>query len=196
MRPSTVNQLTRQTDRARSRLRLWQAVAVVAAVLGAVASGVLFHASEAGRAASERSTARPVTATTVADAPSVPARGRATAYLERAVVSVAWDFPAGVRHLARESVVAGTPAGSPVVVWVDPLGRPLGTPPGALDLVLGSALVGGGTLTVLGGLAVVGGRLLRLRLDRRDLRTWAEQWARVEPEWSGRRRHDAGDGGR
>ncbi|MFD0331320.1 hypothetical protein ACFQZC_32205 [Streptacidiphilus monticola] len=42
-------------------------------------------------------------------------------------------------------------------------------------------------------LLALGHALLRRRLDLRDARAWADEWAEVEPYWSGRRRHGTAD---
>jgi hypothetical protein len=48
-------------------------------------------------------------------------------------------------------------------------------------------LSGLGTLAGCWALLGVGGAVWRARLDARDARSWDGEWARVEPDWTGRR---------
>jgi hypothetical protein len=80
------------------------------------------------------------------------------------------------------------PPGSVVPVWVDRDGNVVAAPPSGMDaLVLGAAL---GLGVVIAGAVILFGVwvAVRLELDRRNAAGWAEEWARVEPQWSGRGR--------
>ena len=77
---------------------------------------------------------------------------------------------------------------STVPVWVDRHGPVAGAPIMRTDPV--TAAAGGGL-----GVAVLGVAVLlaawtgtRRYIDARNSAAWAREWARVEPEWSGRQR--------
>jgi hypothetical protein len=184
------NPLRRPTDVARDRLRRRRArLLLLAAVVGA-GTGTVAFAQEGAAAAAARVSGHQVTATTeVAATPPVERVPRGGGAPLLIWVPVRWQYPAGVDHESTVTVLRGSPPGTKVMVWVDRSGNPAPAPAGAADLLVLSALV---ALAVAAGGAglVAGGTGLVLRaLDRRDWRAWELDWARVEPDWSGRRRH-------
>ncbi|MDF3048970.1 MAG: uncharacterized protein K0R87_608 [Pseudonocardia sp.] len=84
-------------------------------------------------------------------------------------------------------IIPGRPStGTVVPVWVDRDGTMTARPPTPAD-----AVVLGVVATL--GIGAVGGVALRAvwiavrrEIDRRNAAGWARDWARVEPEWSGR----------
>jgi hypothetical protein len=85
------------------------------------------------------------------------------------------------------TVSGSPPEGSLVPVWLDRNGNVVGAPPDATDAVVLSAASGFGVVVV--GVVLLVGTWAGVRwgLDRRNAAGWAEEWARVGPEWSGRR---------
>jgi hypothetical protein len=186
-----LNPLLRPTDRARARLsrrRTW--LLVLAAALG-IGAGAVVGIQEAASATATRERAHEVTATTLAPAIPPVQHGLKGGGVLVVRVPVRWQYPAGVWHTGEATVLHGHAAGTPVPVWVDAAGKRTDAPAGALDsaflgLFVTIATAGGGALLVVGGV-----RCARRRLDHRDASAWAQDWARVEPDWSGRRRnHD------
>ncbi|MEU1474004.1 hypothetical protein ACFYZ8_08935 [Streptomyces sp. NPDC001668] len=94
---------------------------------------------------------------------------------------VRWTSLDGSPRTGVARVEPGTAAGTPVTVWTDRRGdlvrAPLNAAEARLQSVLTGLLVAAGT----GAAALGGGRLARLRLDRRRLRDWEAEWARVAP---------------
>ena len=97
-----------------------------------------------------------------------------------------WTAPSGAERSGPVPARLGAEAGSTVLVWVDRAGarttRPLST-----GDVVGRAL--GAAVLTYAGIAVVaiGGHLVVHRLlDRSRYRRWADEWALVGPDWTGR----------
>lgn len=80
---------------------------------------------------------------------------------------------------AAGAEMTGFPAAGPRPAGTTSIERMTGRP---LDGVLAALL----TLLVCWGLLAGAGAVWRRRLAARDLRDWADGWARVEPRWSGR----------
>ncbi|MEY9844265.1 hypothetical protein ABH940_001332 [Streptacidiphilus sp. BW17] len=189
-----LNPLLRLTDRVRRRLRRLRSCLLALAALGAVAAGATTWAGEAA-AARERVGGHEVRATTlVAAVPlkQTALRGGVVAYV---TTPVGWQDPPGVRHTGAASVPRGRAAGTAVEVWVDASGSPVTPPAGPADLALLTLLVGVATMSAGAGLVLTGTWVARRRVDRRDFRSWGDEWEQVEPVWSGRRRNH-GVGGR
>jgi hypothetical protein len=93
---------------------------------------------------------------------------------------------AGHPHDVVVAVVGRPPSGGSVRAWVDRTGHVVPAPPTRTDaLVLGGAAATG--IVVAGWLGLVGLWLaVRRWLGARNAADWAREWARVEPEWSGR----------
>lgn len=175
------NPLCRPVDRARSRLLLLTAAALVTVLLVACAvTWQLLHLlrADAREVAGHR---HRVTATTLADA-----SGTGRSLLSPRYAEASWDDPVHGRGRGRVEVPARTTAGSRVPVWVDDAGVLAGAPRTGKDATVAAVALGlGGAAPVW---AVLGaGYLLRRRaLDGRAVRSWEPAWLCVEPRWSGR----------
>jgi hypothetical protein len=185
------NLLARPTDRARARLRRRRTRLLAFAAAVGIIAGADAYVHEAAASVSVKASAEEVVATTAAAAVPPARRGgpRGGGAVLVVRVPVRWQDPAGVWHEDTMPVARGRAAGTKLSVWVDRSGNLTDAPAGAADLVLLSALVG---LATTGGgavLVLVGTAVARRRLDRRDWRAWEHDWARVEPDWSGRRRN-------
>lgn len=95
---------------------------------------------------------------------------------------------AGRQHDTLVTVTGSPPEGAVAPVWIDHNGRATTAPPTGVDAVVLGVLVGLGIVVAGVLLLVATWRAMRWQLDRRNAAGWAAEWARVEPEWSGRRR--------
>lgn len=99
---------------------------------------------------------------------------------------VRWTSPTGDTVVGRVPPAAITPGGH-IALWIDRHSGVPSTPP----VDLGSAAVVGWTWTgavALGGWALLGLAWYGLRTltERHNARSWARDWASVEPAWSRR----------
>jgi hypothetical protein len=99
---------------------------------------------------------------------------------------VTWTGPSGGTHEAVIDVPAGARADSTVHVWVDDSGR-LTAPP----VAAGDAAREGVSLGIFGFLAftvvtVLSYEAFRCVLDMSRSRSWEDEWAAVEPVWTGK----------
>ncbi|MFD9214923.1 hypothetical protein ACFVY9_17780 [Streptomyces sp. NPDC059544] len=177
--------LVRPADRVRSRLVAGCALAVVVALALAVTAACGTWSAEHRRALNERQERRQVTATTVqkavtgtSDSGSGPA--------DEGLAEATWRGPGNTRHKGVVAVPLGTPAGSPVRVWVDASGGATTSPRTDSDVVMASALAGVAVFTVLSAASLGVYSYRARRLDQRTLEAWETEWDLVEPRWSGR----------
>jgi len=174
------NELRRHSDAVEAWIVLgaW-ALATSAGAVAGVAGAQTVAAAQA-RDAAER---RPATAVLLTSAP----RGRGVGVdYNRVKAKVRWTDAQGTVRTTTADVKAGTDAGSTVPVWTDGHGHLVGEPPS--PAVATARVVGAGTGAGLaGGLFVLaGGRLIRLRVERRATDQWGEEWERAAARW-GRR---------
>ncbi|MFJ4201162.1 hypothetical protein ACIP2Y_16230 [Streptomyces sviceus] len=94
---------------------------------------------------------------------------------------VRWSSPDGSTRTGLARVERGTAAGTSVTVWVDRSGEVVRAPLTAAEARLQSVLTGVLVAAGTAGLVLGGGRLALLRLERRRLRDWETEWARVAP---------------
>ncbi|WP_093906311.1 hypothetical protein [Streptomyces sp. cf386] len=102
-------------------------------------------------------------------------------------VTVRWTEPGNGLRTATALVPAGTRAGETVDVWLDYRGRSVAPPPDGTavwqhTVTLGVCAAAGAVTVILLGHAVV-----RHTAMRRRLAEWEREWARTEPDWTGRR---------
>ncbi|MGP3683991.1 Rv1733c family protein [Streptomyces sp. IBSNAI002] len=108
------------------------------------------------------------------------------------VATATWQYPSRRPHTETIPVPAGTRNGDTVRVWVDGNGNAVAAPPGQAEITLNAVGIGTGTLA---GILLVGGALVTLRLrlvNARSARAWEDEWADIEPLWSGRLRPGQG----
>lgn len=98
-----------------------------------------------------------------------------------------WTAPDGVRRTGDIYAPAGAPAGTTVMLWTDSSGRPVPEPLGRADVVDRTALAAGLAAMLATVLLLAGWLLARRALDRRRLAAWDVNWAKTEPQWTGRR---------
>lgn len=103
-------------------------------------------------------------------------------------VPARWRAPSGARRTGDVPTRAGSPAGSPVSIWVTSAGHVTGRPPLTSGLVrLREVLAEAGTVAGLAITAFLLLGLLRLGLNRRRMNYWAVEWACIGPRWTTRR---------
>lgn len=102
-------------------------------------------------------------------------------------VTVRWEPPGEEPRTAPARVPAGTRTGDTVDVWFDSEGRGVAPPPDETaiwqhTITLGTCATAGAVAVILLGHAAVRRAAMRHRLAE-----WEREWARTEPQWTGRR---------
>ncbi|MFI5763431.1 hypothetical protein ACIA8F_21140 [Streptomyces sp. NPDC051563] len=157
--------------------------ALVAAFCG-VAVGLAVWNVDNRTAREEAEHAHRITATTLGAAEHAPDSWSGAA--AASVAQAAWQYPSATRRTGLVTVQPKTPAGSPVVIWVDDSGRTVQGHPSAGERAF-AAMTVGATAAALIALTAAGVVHLRLRtVHARSLSMWGRDWQRVEPGWSGR----------
>lgn len=103
-----------------------------------------------------------------------------------APVPVRYTAPDGTQQRAQANVMGPRPAGVTVPMWLDRSGELTGAPTSRLDAVWHAAAGGLGVLAIGAAVLVCGGAAFRNELQRITMARWEREWARVEPQWSGR----------
>jgi hypothetical protein len=172
------NPLRRPIDRLEGAVLV--ALAAVFGVAVAVAAIAGTHTYQSQQAAARL---RPAVAVLVQHGPpadSLTGAGQAEAR---------WRVPgggerSGVLTTATVPGISGAAAGTRVAVWLNRSGQPAGPPPGLAVMII-YALVTGGAVTAVAGVALlVAYALARYVLDRRRLAGWETAWARTGPSWT------------
>ncbi|MEU2440508.1 hypothetical protein ABZ595_30650 [Streptomyces rubradiris] len=172
----------------RRRADVVEAWVVLGAFLLTVLAGVLVGLAAAGAVehglARERALRRPTVARVVTPVPAKSAarEDRASAG-ERVWTEVRWTAVDGSSHTGRIRVRSDSGPGTPVTVWTDPRGRLVDRPTSASEAALRATLIG--LLVGVSAAAVpcVAGLAVRGRLERRRMRAWDTEWARLGPQW-------------
>lgn len=102
-------------------------------------------------------------------------------------VQARWAAPDGTWRTGAVPAPRGASAGSTVMVWVDPAGRPTSHPlhrSQVWGLVAAADVL---TFVFASFILLCAGRLARYVLDRRRLAAWDADWRATEPHWTGRR---------
>lgn len=175
------NPLRRRSDQVEAWILL---LAVVLGVLGAAVATVVTWSVARGTAEEQRTDRLRVSAVAMKDADP---EGRETFYkapgADSSRVPVRWTAPDGTVRQGTAEVPDGTRAGTAVPLWVAPDGGqtapPVGAAMAALQSGICAALAGAATVALVCAAQAV----VRGRLDRRRVRQWESEWARVEPQW-------------
>ncbi|QOV33766.1 hypothetical protein IM697_26650 [Streptomyces ferrugineus] len=104
-----------------------------------------------------------------------------------ALATVRWTDPENGTRTASARVPAGARTGDTVRVWLDSEGRSVAPPPDGTavwqhTVTIGVCATGGAVAVIL-----LGHSCVRHTAMRRRLAEWEQEWARTEPEWTGRR---------
>ncbi|MFJ7071801.1 hypothetical protein [Streptomyces sp. NPDC098781] len=102
-------------------------------------------------------------------------------------VTVRWTDPAHGTRTATAHVPAGTRAGETVDVWLDAQGRGVAPPPDGTAVWQHTITIGVCVTAGVVGVILLGHTLVRHSAMSRRLAEWEQEWARTEPEWTGRR---------
>jgi hypothetical protein len=180
----------RGTDRLED-FAAWLLVSVgLLLVVLAVTVGLGLSGSAMARVRAEAADRVSVPATASQDVPIVVTAPGTT--LPRLLAEVTWTDADGVPGTGPALVPAGTRAGQPVTIWLDRAGRPVAEPLDESAAVV--AAIAGGAVVLLAGAVVLGFCWVGARsgIAVLNARGWDREWAQVEPQWTGRGRHDAG----
>ncbi|MFF7980154.1 hypothetical protein ACFZDK_13635 [Streptomyces sp. NPDC007901] len=154
-------------------LAAWLIALAVGLITGLAAGSAVDHQLDRQRA--ER---RTVPAVLTANAPG---RTSASAVDDgRVWATVRWTAPDGSTHTGRTTVHPGAKAGTPVTVWIDRQGRLTSEPLAPVDAAFQVTWTGVLVALTTGGAVLGVTQLVRLRLERRRLERWDEEWARVD----------------
>ncbi|MFG3201255.1 hypothetical protein [Streptomyces sp. NPDC048192] len=152
-------------------------------VLAGLAAGLAADESVESGLARERTDWRPVVAHVVERVPgSTPMRSHASSG-ERVWARVRWTVPDGSAHTGQVRVEPGSRPGTPVTVWTDQHGRLVGRPTSASEATFRGVLIGCLVGVSAAAVPFAGGLALRGRLERRRMRAWDTEWARLGPQW-------------
>jgi hypothetical protein len=175
--PRRGNPLHRRTD----SLRFWVRVLFVAALSVAVALTVLLglHLYADGRAEAARQAAGLHRVDAVAVTQPV------SAGVDTWVATLTWTDATGA-HRAQAPVPPATASGDHVTVWVDakeiPQPDPIPAVQSAGSAATYSLAIFSGTVLLLSGCYAYA----RHRIDTAAWKSWENEWAKVEPEWTHR----------
>ena len=116
-----------------------------------------------------------------------------TGYRDADSSEVAWRSvrfvdTSGSEHVADVPVAAVQPVGDTVRLWVDRNDRVVPAPLTQTDAVVIGATTGIGIIALGAAVLALLWRGLRRLLDVRNSLAWEQEWAEVEPVWSGRNR--------
>ena len=173
------NPLRRSLDRVEALIVAGLAAALLAGtpVAAVTASHLAYNA--ASRTVSAQRSWHQEKAVLLASA-SVPSQFETT-------VQARWAGPAGERRTGMVPVLAGAPAGSTVMVWVDGSGQLTGLPLQRSQMQAQVVMAALFAPVMLGLLLVAVGLLAHRALGRRRMAAWDADWQAIEPQWT--RRH-------
>ncbi|MGX9885595.1 Rv1733c family protein [Streptomyces sp. NPDC002276] len=175
------NPLKRRADAVESWIVLG---AWLITVLAGVLVGLTATRSVENELAQERAEWKPVVALVTQDAPGLSPANSGRTNSELVWAKVRWTAVDGSSHTGQIRVPSGSGIGTPVTIWTDPQGHLVTKPASVSQAQLRAALIG--TLLGMGAAAVpfISARALRIRLERRRMDQWDEEWARFGPLWS------------
>jgi hypothetical protein len=179
------NPLRRRADRVGTAIALGlSALFLICAPVLAIVAGRWTHEAGMVQQRAER-TWHQVVAVTLQAAPA--AADQYAAQWEDVGVLARWVTPSGRQRIGDVPAWVGIEAGQPVRVWVNGSGTPTGPPLSARQLSTRSLGVATLIPTALAVVLVFVAWLARWLLTRSKLAAWENDWALVEPQWSGQR---------
>ncbi|MGW3095234.1 Rv1733c family protein [Streptomyces sp. NPDC001102] len=179
------NPLRRRSDVLEAWIVLasWALATVVAACAGLLGAQLSERAAERDRAGRE-----PVSAVLVRILPGGAPDTVSGVRYDRALAIVRWRDANGTGRTGTMEVTPTARAGSGVRAWSDGHGRLLHKPVGPAEATTRAVLAGTSAGLAAGLTALAGGRLVRLRVQRRATEAWGAAWERIDGRWG----HTAG----
>jgi hypothetical protein len=169
------NNLMRPSDWLEAALLVFVITVALVMLPIAAALGSETYANQLRAAQDQALSHHQAIATLTADAPNVDGLP---------AVPARWTLPNGTPRTGLIPAPAGTRAGQPVPIWLDPTGTPAPEPPTHETAALAGLAVAMGlwitTLAALSALFV----LARLLLNRHRLTSWHRAWLRTAPTWT------------
>lgn len=187
--PPRANPLARGVDRLES-VSLTVVVLVALFLLPVVlVLGSLVYADLVAKGEQQAAASHETVATLLADAPPPSTDGHGYSTSAKSSVRARWEMPDGSARTGLVKAARGLDAGTEVTIWLDNRdGHVVDQPTTSAEASGASLLTVVFTyLALVSMLAIVQFGLHRL-FDRRRLRAWSEEWARVEPDWNNYRR--------
>jgi len=174
------NPVARVGDRVEALLLLLTVAGALLAIPFAAAFGSETYAAQNERAAQERVTRHPATATSLAAASGQPySTDGAGAPAAQATVPAAWFDARGTRHTGDVLADPGSPAGTRVPIWLDSrgelAGEPLSASTSVADSVFAAILL---WVAITGALAALYGTA-RFVLTRFHAVAWDRAWSQA-----------------
>jgi uncharacterized protein (DUF2062 family) len=176
--------LKRNSDRLELLARIVLTSVLLSAVAITLAVAIASYTQGRSEVVAQASERQQVSAELLEDA-SVPKDG-SESVPDVARATAVWTAPSGVERTAAISVPVRAKAGSTQAIWIDRNGDRTTHPLSSGDVVGGAVCTA--LLTYLGiSMVAIGAyRLFRRQLDRSRFRRWADEWAVVEPKWTGK----------
>ncbi|MFJ8632029.1 hypothetical protein [Streptomyces sp. NPDC093568] len=159
---------------------------VVVAPLVGVVAGWWAHEDAGATVQKQRDDRRQVRAEVVGrTSPAIPMAqsGRQPS----ANMTVRWTDPATGTRTDTARVPAGTRTGQTVDVWLDSRGRTVAPPPDRTAVWQHTVTIGVCATAGAAAVTLLAHTVVRHTAMRRRLAEWEEEWARTEPQWTGRR---------
>lgn len=170
------NPLARGSDRFEAILLKIVILAALLAVPVASAVGSANHGGQLAAAAADASSRQPATAYLLNAAP-VRIVDSESVGTDVATTDATWTDARGARHTGPVLAPAGSPAGSPLPIWLDARGELTSAPKTASTAAFDSVLIAVWLwLAIIAGLFMLH-RGARLVLDRRRAMAWERAWA-------------------
>ncbi|WP_224391086.1 hypothetical protein [Pseudonocardia sp. ICBG1293] len=176
------DRLRRRACRREDLLAVLLGLLAATGLLVAWLAGAAAHGSVLERGAVEAHQRVPVAAT-------VASRVSAVGDLQtgQQALTLSWTGPDGLPHTGGSTLPGMYDVGDRVQAWVGPDGRlapPPSTPADAVTVAVAAGFV---TAVVWAAGVLAAGRLVFAWNGRAFARAWEQDWAAVEPGWSGRR---------
>ncbi|WP_410657714.1 hypothetical protein [Amycolatopsis sp. lyj-112] len=170
------NSLARNSDRFEALLLKLLILAALLAIPVAATAGSAHYGGQVASAASDAANHRATTAYLLKAAPLRIADSESVG-IDDSTTDAAWTDSRGDRHTGPVVASPGSPAGSPVPIWVDTRGELTSAPKTASTAVFDSVLVAFWLWFAVIAALVVIHRATRLVLDRRRTAAWERAWA-------------------
>lgn len=182
------NPLARGADRLEGAVVLGSVLLALVLVPVMLTLGSATYASLAEESVRQTADRYETVAVLTQDAPAVAFGPSGEVVGGRSEVPARWLLPAGAVRTGAVTADDGMKAGAEVSVWLDDSGSPVAPPMSTTQATAAGVLVAVAGWSVIAGLLALGCWGLHHALNRRRYRAWAQEWARLEPDWHDRRR--------